>query len=358
MVDTNSAEIFCVGINHESAPVSVREQMAIPETKLGEKCSIITNKEKFHEAVIISTCNRIEIYTVANSDEFSKLEECFAFLYETEEMKSLPFYKFRGSEMVNHLCRVASGLDSMILGETEILGQVKKSYAAAHLAGQTSRYLNKLFQNVFKIAKYVRTNSKITRGATSVGAAGVDLAEKIFGDLQDCNVMILGAGQMGEMVAKTLAGRGVKGLVVSSRSYDKAIALAEEMNGKAYEFEEGLTRLFEADIIITATSSPHTLLTKEQIGPTVRKRRGRPLFIIDIAVPRDVDEGVASVPGVYLYDMDALQRITVSAHARREEQIIICEDLISAEVAKLELDISSRNTQKYSDQGDDPIPTV
>ena len=130
------------------------------------------------------------------------------------------------------------------------------------------------------------------------------------------------------------------------------------MNGKAYEFEEGLTRLFEADIIITATSSPHTLLTKEQIGPTVRKRRGRPLFIIDIAVPRDVDEGVASVPGGYLYDMDALQRITVSAHARREEQIIICEDLISAEVAKLELDISSRNTQKYSDQGDDPIPTV
>ena len=158
MGDTNSAEIFCVGINHESAPVSVREQMAIPETKLGEKCSIITDKEKFHETVIISTCNRIEIYTVANSDEFSKLEECFAFLYETEEMKSLPFYKFRGSEMVNHLCRVASGLDSMILGETEILGQVKKSYAAAHLAGQTSRYLNKLFQNVFKIAKYVRTN--------------------------------------------------------------------------------------------------------------------------------------------------------------------------------------------------------
>tara|TARA_B100001250_G_scaffold270158_1_gene233168 strand:- start:2333 stop:3409 length:1077 start_codon:yes stop_codon:yes gene_type:complete len=354
----NSAEIFCVGINHESAPVSVREQMAIPETKLGNKCSLITEKEGFHEAVIISTCNRIEIYTVANPDKFSQLEECFSCLYGENEMRNLPFYKFQGSEMMRHLCRVASGLDSMILGETEILGQVKKSYAVAHLAGQTSRYLNKLFQNVFKIAKYVRTNSKITRGATSVGAAGVDLAEKIFGNLQDCNVMILGAGQMGEMVAKTLAGRGVKGLVVSSRSHEKAIALAEEMGGQAYEFEEGLTRLFEADILITATSSPHTLLTKEQIGPAVRKRRGRPLFIIDIAVPRDVDEGVASIPGLYLYDMDALQKITVSAHARREEQIIICEDLISTEVAKLELDIGSRNIQKYPEEGNDSLTTV
>ena len=358
MGDTNLAEIFCVGINHESAPVSVREQMAIPETKLGEKCSLITDEEGFYEAVIISTCNRIEIYTVANPDKYSKIDECFTCLYGAEEIESLPFYKFRGPEMMKHLCRVASGLDSMILGETEILGQVKKSYAAAHLAGQTSRYLNKLFQNVFKIAKFVRTNSKITRGATSVGAAGVDLAEKIFGNLQDCNVMILGAGQMGEMVAKTLAGRGVKGLVVSSRSHDKAVILAEEMDGEAYEFEQGLARLFEADILITATSSPHALLTKEQIGPAVRKRRGRPLFIIDIAVPRDVDERVAGVPGVYLYDMDALQKITASAHARREEQIIICENLISKEIAKLEFDIISRDSQKYPDQGNDPLATV
>jgi glutamyl-tRNA reductase len=358
MGDTNSAEIFCVGINHESAPVSVREQMAIPETKLGEKCSLITDEEGFYEAVIISTCNRIEIYTVADPDKYSKIDECFACLYGAEEMEPLPFYKFRGPEMMKHLCRVASGLDSMILGETEILGQVKKSYAAAHLAGQTSRYLNKLFQNVFKIGKFVRTNSKITRGATSVGAAGVDLAEKIFGNLQDCNVMILGAGQMGEMVAKTLAGRGVKGLVVSSRSQDKAVILAEEMGGKAYEFEQGLARLYEADILITATSSPHALLTKEQIGPAVRKRRGRPLFIIDIAVPRDVDEEVASVPGVYLYDMDALQKITESAHARREEQIIICENLITTEIAKLELDIISRDSQNYPDQGNDPLATV
>ena len=358
MGETNSAEIFCVGINHESAPVSVREQMAIPETKLAEKCSLITDKEGFYEAVIISTCNRIEIYIVANPDKYSKIDECFTCLYGAEEIGSLPFYKFRGFEMMKHLCRVASGLDSMILGETEILGQVKKSYAAAHLAGQTSRYLNKLFQNVFKIAKFVRTNSKITRGATSVGAAGVDLAEKIFGNLKDCNVMILGAGQMGEMVAKTLAGRGVKGLVVSSRSHDKAVILAEEMGGKAYEFDQGLTRLYEADILITATSSPHALLTKDQIGPAVRKRRGRPLFIIDIAVPRDVDEEVASVPGVYLYDMDALQKITASAHARREEQIIICENLIITEIDKLELDIISRDSQNYPDQGSDPLATV
>ena len=358
MGNINSAEIFCVGINHELAPVSVREQMAIPEIRLGDKCSLITDKEGYFEAVIISTCNRIEIYTAADSDKFSQLDECFNFLYGADKMGSLSFYKFQGSEMMKHLCRVASGLDSMILGETEILGQVKKSYAAAHLAGQTSRHLNKLFQNVFKIAKHVRTNSKITRGATSVGAAGVDLAEKIFGNLQDCNVMILGAGQMGEMVAKTLAGRGVKGLIVSSRSHERAMILAKEMGGNAYEFEEGLSRLFEADILITATSSPHPLLTKDQIEPAIRKRRGRPLFIIDIAVPRDVDEEVASVPGVYLYDMDALQKITASAHARREEQIIICENLILAEVAKLELDLSSRDEQKYPDQGNDPLATV
>ncbi|MFL2451605.1 MAG: glutamyl-tRNA reductase [Verrucomicrobiales bacterium] len=355
---SSGLEIFCIGLNHEAAPVSVRERMAIPETELAERCSLLTKEEGFYESVIVSTCNRIEIYCVADEKMYLSLEKCFEISLKSGDFSQLDNYKYKGKEVMRHLCRVASGLDSMVLGETEIFGQLKKAYSVAQSSDNTSKVLNKLFQSSFMIAKNVRTNSKITRGATSVGAAGVDLAEKIFGDLKRCNVMVIGTGEMGQIVAKTLIGRGVKSLEVVSRSLENATQLAKEMGGTPYQLNDGISRLSIIDILITATSSPTTILHKNMVDAIFNKRRGRPLFIVDIAVPRDVDEEISEIPGVYLYDMDALQRITSSARTRREEQIEICENLILQLIRSHSFDESFKNSSNFSDDGSDPVTTV
>ncbi|MFL2483748.1 MAG: glutamyl-tRNA reductase [Verrucomicrobia bacterium] len=355
---SSGLEIFCIGLNHEAAPVSVRERMAIPETELAERCSLLTKEEGFYESVIVSTCNRIEIYCVADEKMYLSLEKCFEISLKSGDFSQLDNYKYKGKEVMRHLCRVASGLDSMVLGETEIFGQLKKAYSVAQSSDNTSKVLNKLFQSSFMIAKNVRTNSKITRGATSVGAAGVDLAEKIFGDLKRCNVMVIGTGEMGQVVAKTLIGRGVKSLEVVSRSLENATQLAKEMGGTPYQLNDGISRLSIIDILITATSSPTTILHKNMVDAIFNKRRGRPLFIVDIAVPRDVDEEISEIPGVYLYDMDALQRITSSARTRREEQIEICENLILQLIRSHSFDESFKNSSNFSDDGSDPVTTV
>tara|TARA_B100001057_G_scaffold195264_1_gene196040 strand:- start:459 stop:1538 length:1080 start_codon:yes stop_codon:yes gene_type:complete len=355
---SSGLEIFCIGLNHEAAPVSVRERMAIPETELAERCSLLTKEEGFYESVIVSTCNRIEIYCVADENMYLSLEKCFEISLKSGDFSQLDNYKYKGKEVMRHLCRVASGLDSMVLGETEIFGQLKKAYSVAQSSDNTSKVLNKLFQSSFMIAKNVRTNSKITRGATSVGAAGVDLAEKIFGDLKRCNVMVIGTGEMGQIVAKTLIGRGVKSLEVVSRSLENATQLAKEMGGTPYQLNDGISRLSIIDILITATSSPATILHKNMVDAIFNKRRGRPLFIVDIAVPRDVDEEISEIPGVYLYDMDALQRITSSARTRREEQIEICENLILQLIRSHSFDESFKNSSNFSDDGSDPVTTV
>ena len=325
-------ELFSLGLNHESASVAVREKLAVSEGELGDICSSVVALEGVDEAVVLSTCNRLEMYVSAQEDCLPDVEEFVNEMLVLRGTGILPLYTFRGALVARHLCRVASGLDSMVLGETEILGQLKKSYALAHGSGNTGKRLNKLFQNAFKVAKFVRTNSSITRGATSVGAAGVDLAEKIFGDLSRCMVMVFGAGEMGRMVTKTLASRGVKGVIVSNRSYEKAVALAGEMDGRAMQLEEGVDQLKLADIVITSTSAPHRILGKNEVARALRKRRGRPLFMIDIAVPRDVEQEVGDLPGVYLYDIDALQEIAATARSRRKKQVIHCETLIDEQM--------------------------
>jgi len=345
-------ELFSLGLNHEAAPVAVREKLAVPRGELGENCTSIAALEGFSEVVVLSTCNRLEVYVCAQADGIPVLEQHLNEMYELRGTGDLPFYKYRGEAVARHLFRVASGLDSMVLGETEILGQLKQSYAAAHGSGNTGKRLNKLFQNAFKVAKFVRTNSSITRGATSVGAAGVDLAEKIFGDLSSCMVMVFGAGEMGKMVARTLAGRGVKGVMVSNRSFDKAVELAGEMAGSAMRLDEGVEQLAQADIVITSTSAPHPILGKADVTKALRERRGRPLFMIDIAVPRDVEEEVGNLADVYLYDIDALQGIAAAARSRREEQVIHCEELIDEQMKKFGMNDSSEGDAMSTE----PIP--
>ncbi len=325
-------ELFCIGLNHESVSVAFREKLFIPESELGEICSLVVALEPVSEVVVLSTCNRLEIYVSSEEAGLPDVEVFFNNFVVSRGSDILPLYQYSGMSAVRHLCRVASGLDSMVIGETEIMGQVKKSYSFAHGLGYTGKRLNRLFQSVFKVAKFVRTNSLITRGATSVGAVGVDLAEKIFGDLSRCMVMVFGAGEMGKTVTKTLASRGVKGVIVSNRSYDKAVDLARDMDGRAIRLREGVDNLKLADIVITSTSAPHRILGVNDVARAVRKRRGRPLFMIDIAVPRDVDQDVANLSGVYLYDLDALQEIAATAKNRREKQVIHCETLIDEQM--------------------------
>jgi glutamyl-tRNA reductase len=205
---------------------------------------------------------------------------------------------------------------------------MKKAYAAASAAGTTAKHLNKLFQRAFNVAKEVRTNTNITRGAVSVGSVAVELAEKIFGRLANCHVMILGAGEMSELTAGALSARGVRSIFVANRSYDRAVALAEKMKGKAVHFDEWPREFHDVDILIGSTAAPHHVLTAAQLAPIMRTRRDRPLFCIDLAVPRDIEPAVNNLEGVYLYDIDALQAIADQSMGIRRQELTVCEQMI------------------------------
>jgi len=222
-----------------------------------------------------------------------------------------------------------------MIGENEIFGQVKDAYAAAQQAGGTARMLNKLFQHSFRVGKLVRNSTDIQRGSTSVGSVAVELAEKMFGDLKDSRVMLLGAGDMSRRCAQSLQSRGAKGIVVSNRSHDRAIELAAELSGHAIHFDAWPAEVTQVDIIISSTAAPHTVIHPEQILPAMRRRRGRALFIIDIAVPRDVEPAVNDIEGVYLYDIDALESIAGETRTKREQEIVRCLQIIDAQVKTL-----------------------
>jgi len=215
-----------------------------------------------------------------------------------------------------------------VLGETEIFGQVKKAYATAKSTGTTSRRMNKLFQQSFTVGKLVRTSTRIQQGSTSIGSAAVDLAEKIFGQLDGCRVMIIGAGEMSRTTAQSLLSRGAKSIIVSNRSFDKAEELAAELKGRAVRFDDWETCLDEIDIIISSTSAPHAVVKHEMIHRVMSGRRGHSLFLIDIAVPRDIENEVNRIDNVYLYNIDQLQQIATEGKTRREKQIAVCRGVI------------------------------
>jgi glutamyl-tRNA reductase len=329
--------VICLGLSHRTASVEVRERFAIPEVELGDTIGKLSKLPGIAEAVIVSTCNRVELY-VATEDAAAGFDSLRTFVTNrvdgaiTSPKQFDAFYALDGSHSINHLFRVVCGLDSMVLGETEILGQVKKAYAAATGAGSTSRNLNKLFQRAFNVAKEVRTKTNITRGPVSVGSVAVDLAEKIFGRLATCKVMILGAGETSELTARALLSRGVKSIFVSNRSYDRAAVLAAEMGGEAIHFDEWDRRFHDIDILISSTAAPHAIVTKSKLHPVMHQRPERPLFVIDLAVPRDVEPAVNDLDGVYLYDIDSLQAIAAHGMEIRRREIVLCEQMIERHV--------------------------
>jgi len=323
--------LFCVGLSHHNADVETRENFAghAETDRVLRSCGC-------SEALLLSTCNRVEIYAAAeNLIPTEQIARCLTRTQVLELDGHLEnFYRYEATDCVRHLFRVASGLDSMVVGETEILGQAKKAYEAARIAGAAGRYLHRLFQRAFRVAKQVRTHTDITRGAVSVGSVAVDLAQRIFGDLVNCKVLVLGAGETSERTVRALASRGATDLRVSNRSPERANALATAVNGRAISFEQWPEQCGEIDILITSTSSNVPLLSQEKLAPILRERIDRPLFIIDIAVPRDVAPDVNALDGVYLYDIDSLQSIAEQSLAMRREQIAAAEEIIAEHVAE------------------------
>ncbi len=332
-------ELLCLGLNHRTAPVEVRERFAVGATKLGEASMDLIALAEASEALVISTCNRTEFYLVAEDARvaFELIETRLAEKIQVDSSVAAHFYRKEKLEAARHLCRVVSGLDSMMLGETEIFGQVKQAYASAHEAGATRGVLNKAFQRAFSIGKKVRTETSIQEGSTSVGNVAVDLAEKIFGHLKNSEVMILGAGEMSRITAQSLVSRGAKSIFVANRSFDRAQELATEMGGSAVRFDDWQKVLERVDVVISSTGAPHAIVQRADVEKARRARKYRPLFFIDIAVPRDIDPAVGEIEEVYLYDIDTLEQLAEEARGRRLLQIEQCEKIIESELGKMQL---------------------
>ena len=343
-----SQHLVSLSLNYRTTPVEVRERLAFAENKVAEAVHEIRALPGFEETVVLSTCNRVELYATHEHEDSRKGHELLReylvshFKLQPEHAEALIFHPTTSTETARHLFRVVSGLDSMVLGETEIFGQVKQAYKMALDSGTTGRTLNKLFQQAFAVGKRVRNDTLIQRGSTSVGSVAVDLAEKVH-DLKNCRVMLVGAGEMSRTCAQSLLSRGAKSIIVSNRSYDRAVELATEMKGKALKFDEWESALHEVDVIISSTSAPHFVIKPDLIQQVMKKRRWEPLLIIDIAVPRDVDPAVNEIEGVYLYDIDALQSIADDSRRERERQLAICEQIIEEQLDKFGFPKSSVN---------------
>jgi len=328
-------KLVCVGLNHETAPVEVRERFALSEKALDREVVGLLEARNIEEGVVLSTCNRTEYYAVVNGGSgVAELESWICGQREFDGAREGIFYCYEAREAAEHLCRVASGMNSMVLGETEIFGQVKKAYQRSLDGKATKGVLNRLFQRTFSVGKRVRNQTGIQEGATSVAGASVELAEKVFGRLKGSTVMVIGAGEMSRQTAQALQSRGASSVMVTNRSYDKAVQLAESIGGHAVHFDSWETELKDVDVVIAATGAPHFVVKPGHVEAVRRKRKFRPLIMVDIAVPRDIDPKVGEIEEVYLYDIDTLQEMANEARKRREKQLVLCEEIIREEIDK------------------------
>jgi len=329
-------KLFVAGLSYKTAPVELRERLAVHRSRL--QCSGCRLKLRggLDEVVLLSTCNRVEIYGVTHRQN-SDLARLFQELAEDTGLDFAPhIYVKEGLDAAKHLFSVASGLDSLVIGETEITGQVKHAYQSAQAAKLTGKRLNRAFQSALQVAKLVRTETGIGRGATSVGSVAVELAEKVFdADLSAKTVMIIGAGKMGEACVKHLAKRGAQSVLVSNRSPERAEKLAAEFGGRAVGLGESRAALIAADIVVTSTSSPDYVLKSVDIAELLPERGNRPLILVDIAVPRDVDPAIQKLPNVFLYDIDDLEAIVRENTKCREHELARCRTIIAGRAAEL-----------------------
>jgi glutamyl-tRNA reductase len=328
-------KIFVAGLSYKTTPVEVREKLAVHRSRL--QCSGCRLKLRggLDEVVLLSTCNRVEIYGVSNWVH-GRVHQLFQELTNSDFDFTPHLYVKEGAEAAKHLFAVASGLDSLVIGETEITGQVKNAYQMAKDAGLVGKKMNRLFQTAFAVVKKIRTQTAIGRGATSVGSVAVELAEKVFGNsLGDKTVMILGAGKMGEACVKHLAKRGAKTVLVANRSFERAEKLAVEFGGRAVRIEDSAAAMTEADILVSSTGSPDIVLRREDVAKILPARANRPLVLVDIAVPRDIDPAVAELPDVFLYDIDDLEAVVRENTKNRESELALCQQIVAEHAAEL-----------------------
>ena len=329
--------LFVAGLSYKTAPVAVREQLAVPAGRVRCYGCRLKVRGNLEEVVLVSTCNRVEIYGVGPRLG-SRANVLFQELAGRDVDFSSYLYVKEGVEAVAHLFSVASGLDSMVIGETEITGQIKQAYQAAQEARLTGRVTNRLFQTALQTAKEIRTQTGIGRGSTSVGSVAVELAERIFDrDLSGRTVMIIGAGKMGEACIRHLAKKAAKAVLVVNRSFERAVNLAGEFGGQAIEFDQLPSALKEADIVVSSTGCPHTILNRDDLAAIMPLRRNRPLFLVDIAVPRDIDSDVQELANVYLYNVDHLEAIVRENVRLREQELARCQDIIAERASALML---------------------
>ena len=338
-----AAGLFFLGANHNTTPLELREKLALAGEKLPAIQTRLAAIDGLREIVILNTCNRVEFYGLAETPAaIARVEDEFCAL------QKIPPETFRairqratGLAAIEHLHEVASGLDSQMLGETEILGQVKAAYAAAQARRATGPVLNRLFQKTFQHAKYIRSHTAITEGQISVANVAVDLAQKIFGNLGATRILLLGAGDIGEKTAKAFQSRGASTLTVASRTLERAMTLATALNATALPFEHLAAHLADYDIAVCSTAAPHAVITRAAAAAAMKKRRARPLFFIDLALPRDVDPTVADLENVFIYNLDDLARIAEKNRAARQSEVTRARALLREKSARLWQTLSS-----------------
>jgi glutamyl-tRNA reductase len=325
-----------IGVNHTSAPLEVRERLAIPESRLPDTCRELTAYPGIEEALVISTCNRVEIIahtTNGSADLRGFLHDHF---HITADELDTHLYEFRAKDVVRHIFRVAASLDSMVVGEAQILGQVKEAYATARAVGAVRSQLDQLFTRAFAVAKRVRSETAVGSSSVSIASVAVELAKKIFGSLEGKTVFVVGAGKMSELAARHLMAHGCTSIFVSNRTYDRAVGLAQKFNGQAIKFDDLYNTCDRADIVITSTGAPHAIFRREHGEQFLSRRKNKPMFFIDIAVPRDVSPDMAKLDGIFAYDIDDLQQAVSSHVADRRKEAELAESIITTEVERFE----------------------
>lgn len=327
---------FVIGVNHKTAPVEVRERFAIPEAKLPDATRQLTEFPGVEEGLIVSTCNRVEIIARTTNG----CCDLKGFLSQYYGFDPSPFgqhlYNYESKEAVRHIFRVASSLDSMVVGEPQILGQVKEAYAVARAVGSVQSQLDALMTRAFAVAKKVRNETAIASSSVSVASVAVELAQKIFGDLTGKAVYLVGAGKMCELAARHLVAHGAGKIYVANRTYERAVALAGKFNGEAIPFDKLYDTVEKADIIISSTGAPHAIFRKEHGVKFLKTRKNRPMFFIDIAVPRDIDPALNDLDGIFVYDVDDLQQVVQSHLGDRRREAARAEALVEDEVERFE----------------------
>lgn len=330
-------ELIVIGLNHKTAPIDIRERLAFPEDRIETALHQVKSVPSLKENMILSTCNRVEIYATARETEKAIIElKHFLSQYHGLPIKEFDknLYSLVGEEAVRHIFRVASSLDSMVVGEPQILGQIKEAYNLAVESKTSGLILHRLLHRAFHVAKRVRTETKIGNSAVSVSYVAVELAKKIFGILERRTVLLIGAGEMCELAARHLISGGIEKVLVTNRTYERALTLAQEFKGEAIPFEEIGQGLKRVDIVISATNSPQFLIHHDQVSKVIKDRKQRPIFFIDIADRRDIEPRVGDIENVYLYNIDDLQKVANENIQDREKEGQKAESIVQDEVAK------------------------